>query len=157
MIFSNNKSVNVLRGTCFCLLLAVPFFFLLKVEERIDIIQFYIFSAIALMVLAYIYAKASYFKYDSSGQKLRLQNKKALYRFYLKRKNVDIEFDKVRLKRYKITNYLIYKSLTLYVSGSKNKETLEKISFDITFLTPKKTKMLKMSLDNALNSNTATV
>ncbi|HET8808767.1 MAG TPA: hypothetical protein VFM65_00695 [Flavobacteriaceae bacterium] len=152
MRFSNSKSIKILPYICFFLLMLILVCLFLKLVWLMSSVWFYILAGLAFLGLIYLYLKAKYFQYDSFGEKLRFENKKAIRRFFAGRKIYKLEFNKRKLKQYTLKNYGIYKSLEISFSSKKNK--LKKKIFDITYLSSKKTKLLRQSLDKTLNSNT---
>lgn len=150
MRFSNSRSIKTIPYICFFLLMSIFLCFFLKMVWLLNSVWFYVLAGTALMVLVYLYVNAYYFQYDSFGEKLRFENKKAIRRFFVKRKKKLVEFNKKKLKSYRLLNYGIYKSLE--VRFLSKKEKIKKKTFDITYLSHKKTKLLKRSLDKVLNS-----
>lgn len=156
MRFDNSKSVGNARYACILLLLAILFFLFLLLEKRLNTAQFYKLCGLVLISIIYIFARADYFLYDSYGNILRFKYLKTMGRFYLRAKKRQLEFDKARLKQYKLNNYIVHKTLVLYIYSLKRKKRYKKITLNITFLSHKKTILLRKSLDKVVISNTAT-
>lgn len=156
MRFDNIKSTKKIYSICFFLLILILLFILLETFHLVSTTFFYVLVGVPFIALIYIFAMANYFWYDHFGENLLFQNKKVMSRFYLKRKKHRVIFNKAKLKKYKIKDYVIYRSLKLYISLSKKQKKIEIIRFDITFLSQKKIKLLEQSLDKILITNTAT-
>lgn len=62
-----------------------------------------------------------------------------------------IEFDKADLQGYKFTNYIIYRTLTVYIKDQRGK-TL-KDSFNITLVSRRKRRYIRQSLSKIVKHN----
>jgi hypothetical protein len=103
----------------------------------------------ALFFLIHFICK--YFEYDSDGLKVIVTNKGLLLSDYLNYREHVVEFDKGDLIAYSFNNYLIYKSLSLYISnsrGGKRKET-----FNVTLVTKRKRRYIRQSLRKIIKAN----
>jgi hypothetical protein len=104
---------------------------------------------IALFFLVHFISK--YFEYDSDGIKVVVINKGLLLSDYLNYREHKVEFSKENLMAYKFHNYVIYKTLNLYIKdrkGNKKKET-----FNVTLVAKKKRKYIRQSLSKMIKLN----
>lgn len=104
---------------------------------------------IALFFLVHFISK--YFEYDSDGIKVVVINKGLLLSDYFNYREHKVEFSKENLLAYKFHNYLIYKTLNLYIKdrkGNKKKET-----FNVTLVARKKRKYIRQSLSKMIKLN----
>jgi hypothetical protein len=114
------------------------------------LIFFLIFVAfIALFVVVHYISK--YFEYDSDGIKVVVINKGLLLADYFNYREHKLEFSKENLVGYKFHNYIVYKTLVLYIKdrkGNKKKET-----FNVTLVAKKKRKYIRQSLSKMIKLN----
>ena len=104
---------------------------------------------IALFFLVHFISK--YFEYDSDGTKVVVINKGLLLSDYFNYREHKVEFSKENLLAYKFHNYVIYKTLNLYIKdrkGNKKKET-----FNVTLVAKKKRKYIRQSLSKMIKLN----
>jgi len=104
---------------------------------------------LALFTLVYLVSK--YFEYDSDGVKVVILNRGLLLSEYVNYREHKLEFSKQDLLGYKFYNYLVYKTLTLYVKdrkGHKKKET-----FNVTLVAGKKRRYIRQSLSKMIKMN----
>ncbi|WP_128152478.1 hypothetical protein [Apibacter raozihei] len=118
-------------------------------EKNDEIICFV--SFILLIYLSYL--GCSFFRYDSGGETLILQNQKALpFSFLVKETQSD--FPKRKLVNYKVVNKFLFKrKLEIYITSKRVSSGMTKISFDISYLSSKEVKNLKISLDKVMKEN----
>jgi hypothetical protein len=99
--------------------------------------------------LIYIYFVGKYFKYDSEGSLISFTNIGIiLSKFNDRTKIHEIKEDKI--KSYRITNFIIYRRL--HISYSAN-NSMKEIHTNISLLSPRKTRYLKLSLDKIIVKN----
>lgn len=94
---------------------------------------------------------ARYFEYDSDGVKVVIINKGLLLADHLNYREHVLEFDKERLAAFKFNNFLLYRTLDVYVKdrkGGKRKET-----FNITMVPKKKRRYIRQSLSKMIKMN----
>ena len=104
---------------------------------------------IALFFLVHFISK--YFEYDSDGIKVVVINKGLLLSDYFNYREHKVEFSKENLLAYKFHDYVIYKTLNLYIKdrkGNKKKET-----FNVTLVAKKKRKYIRQSLSKMIKLN----
>ncbi len=98
-----------------------------------------------------VYRISKYFEYDSDGLKVVLINKGLLLTEYLNYREHKLEFDKDRLIAFKFNDYMIYKTLDIYVkdrNGAKKKDT-----FNVTLVAKKKRRYIRQSLSKMVKAN----
>ncbi len=94
---------------------------------------------------------SKYFEYDSDGIKVVIINRGLLLSEYLNYREHKVEFDKERLSAFKIHDYIVYKSLVVYIKDSHGHRKKE--SFNVTLVTRKKLKYIKQSLSKMVKQN----
>lgn len=155
MRFNNIKSKKWVGLIYFCLvigfIIAIVYSFLFREEtsclaKRSNLI----FIALILIVL-FFYITAKYFEFDSDGLGLTFINKGLFISNFINYREHRAEFQKEKLKRYTIKNYIIYSKLNVYVKLKNNK--IRKYSFNISFLSTKKKNALKKALNEVLKIN----
>lgn len=156
MKFSNRKRlVMQKRMYQFILLLFVMVFMVVNItpilHQKLVILEYSILASLFLLLI-YVLISHEYFEYDSTGKVLCIKNGNFLLQEYRPETIIAIEFPKEKLDHYKISNYFILKYLNIYIKSSHH-HGLAKNKFNITFLSRKRTKALKQSLDHIMTSN----
>ena len=116
-------------------------------------------SAVNVLVLIFGFAVlfflvhfiSRYFEYDSDGLKVVITNRGLLLADKFNYREHQIEFDKKDLYGYKFTNFIIYRTLTVYLKdrrGRKNRET-----FNVTLVGKRKRRYIRQSLSKIVKSN----
>ncbi len=153
---SNEKVRNVIISIYFILIvLAILWLTIFRAFSAIDnnpIIAFFIIAFAFLAIFLAVHFISKYFEYDSDGLKVTVTNKGLLLSDYLNYREHTIEFEKPRLKGFKINNYIFYKELVLYIA-SKDGHHEKKERFNITLVAKKKRKYLKQSLRKMVKQN----
>ncbi|WP_435139479.1 hypothetical protein [Formosa sp. A9] len=98
-----------------------------------------------------VYLIARYFEYDSDGVKVVVTNKGLLLPDKFSFRTHEIEFEKSDLKAFKFNNYVIYKSLALYLKTASGHTIKEQ--FNITLVNRKKRKYVRQSLSKMVKNN----
>lgn len=111
----------------------------------------YFFPLITITTIIYMYKNAKFFEFDGDGNALTFINKGLLISNFINYREKRAEFPKNKLKSYKIYNYIIYRTVSIYIK-SKNNGTI-RLNFNISFLSLKKQRHLKSSLDTILQCN----
>ncbi len=109
---------------------------------------------LALMFIALFFVVhfiCRYFEYDSDGTKVIVTNRGLLLSEYLNYRQHVVEFDKVDLVAYSFKNYIIFRTLTLYVVNSRGSKRKE--SFNITLVNKRKRKYIRQSLKKIVKAN----
>ncbi|MCB0383143.1 MAG: hypothetical protein KDD05_07560, partial [Psychroserpens sp.] len=92
-----------------------------------------------------------FFEYDSDGIKVILTSKGLLISKYFNYRQKVVEFDKENLIAYSFKNYIMYRTLSLYIKdsrGNKRKET-----FNITLVNKRKRRYIRQSLKKIVKAN----
>lgn len=92
-----------------------------------------------------------FFEYDSDGEKVILTNKGLLLSEYFNYRQHVLEFEKESLIAYSIKNYIIYRTLAVYIKNSRGKKRKE--TFNITLVTRRKRRYIRQSLRKIVKSN----
>jgi len=155
MKFNNLKRINNTKkfyNTLFIIFLAIFVFIAITpiFNTRFNMVK-YIFLGFAFIIVLLAFLGNGYFEYDSTGMVVILKNdsitKKSMTPLAVK----TVEFPKKKLKDFKIKNYIVYRSLNIYLN-SKGKGDIKK-HFNITNISPKRTKYLKQSLEKVIREN----
>lgn len=101
-----------------------------------------------LMVLVFILRGRQIFEYDSDGEALNFKNRNVV--LFLD-KTLNDEFPKYKLIKYEVVNAIIFKRLFVTISSKKNHATV--LKYDISYLTTKQIKDLKLSLNKVVRAN----
>ena len=108
-----------------------------------------VFSFAFVIVLVHYISR--YFEYDSDGVKVIVINRGLLLSEQYNYREHKLEFEKEDLIAFKIHDYVVFKSLVIYVKdhrGHKKKEI-----FNVTLVTRKKRKYIKQSLSKMIKTN----
>lgn len=107
-----------------------------------------------LLLFFSVHAISKYFEYDSDGIKVVVINKGLLLSDHFNYREYKVEFHKDQLVAFKFRNYVIYKSLTLYIKNSKGH--VKKERFNVTLLTKRKRRYIRQSLSKMVKNNSKT-
>lgn len=108
-----------------------------------------LFVALSLLMLIIFYLKGrQIFEYDSDGEVLNFKNRNVLS--FLS-KDISDEFPKYKLLKYDLVNALIFKRL--YISISSKKSHSITLKYDISYLTNKEIRDLKVLLNKVIKEN----
>jgi hypothetical protein len=156
MKFNNKKRIQnhkyiylvtlILLVAIFLIILDVP---LLNVSYQIFKYNFLVLS---FLLIVHTLNGREYFEYDSTGQILIIKNASIVKHGIFPESMMAVEFPKSKLNRFKIKNYGLYKTLSLYIN-SKEKGIVKK-SFNITNVSRKRRHNLKESLKKIISENT---
>ena len=92
-----------------------------------------------------------YFEYDSDGPKVYVTNSGMLLSEKMSFREHKVEFLKENLVSYKLKNYIVYKTLTLYMKDSKGRRKKE--TFNVTMVTNKKLNYIRQSISKMARKN----
>jgi len=92
-----------------------------------------------------------FFEYDSDGTKVILTNKGLLLSEYFNYRQHVVEFEKESLIAYSFKNYIIYRTLSIYIKDSRGGRRRE--SFNITLMTRRKRRYIRQSLKKIVKAN----
>lgn len=101
-----------------------------------------------ILFLIFLFLGRQIFEYDSDGEALHFKNRNI---FPLFGKPLNDEFPKYKLLKYEIVNAFIFKRL--YVTISSKKSPILVLKYEISYLTDKQIKDLKLSLNKVIKAN----
>ena len=108
-----------------------------------------LFIIIPTLIVAIVYFRGrQIFEYDSDGEALNFKNSNVI--IYLS-KPLNDEFPKYKLMSYEILNGFILKRLFVKISSKKSTSIL--LKYDVSYLTKKELKDLKISLSKVVRLN----
>lgn len=114
-------------------------------------LRYIVIFAILIASFLILQKIVKYFEYDSDGNVLVVINKDFLLSELFNYGEHRAEFPKRKLLYYKLSNYIIYKSLNLYIASGTNKQS--RLKFNVTLVSNKKLKYLRQSLDKIVKKN----
>lgn len=159
MRFSNYNTIRYVPFLYFFIITSIVVLGYLEFKfEQEDLfyaeVIYWIFLGVMIVLLLYIYNFGKLFEYDSDGEALCFRNSGAVLSETLNYRENKAEFPKHKLKQYKISDYLIFKKLSIYVkSNYLGQKQVKKIVFDITFVKPKRISLMKASLNKVVKTN----
>lgn len=103
----------------------------------------------ALFFLVHFICK--FFEYDSDGDKVILMNKGLLVSKYFNYRQKVVEFDKEYLLAYSFKNYIIYRTLSIYIKDSRGGKRRE--TFNISLVNKRKRRYIRQSLKKIVKAN----
>ncbi|RSK38651.1 hypothetical protein [Mangrovimonas spongiae] len=152
---NNGKVKNVIISVYFMLvvlaILLATVFNAFRDVTKDPVVTFAIIFGGFAVLLFLVHFISKYFEYDSDGLKVVITNKGLLLSDYFNYREKTIEFEKDRLSAFKCHNYIIYKTLVLYIKNSKNH--IKKDVFNVTLVSKKKRKYIKQSLSKMIKHN----
>lgn len=152
---NNEKVKNIIISVYFILIvltiLFAVFFSAFRNLTNSPVLTLLIIT-LSLGTLIYVVHHISkYFEYDSDGVKVIVTNKGLLLSDYFNYREHTIEFDKERLSGFKFKNFVVYKSLVLYINDKHG--NVKKEHFNVTLVAKKKRKYIKQSLSKIVKQN----
>lgn len=153
---TNNSNVkNIIISIYFVLLvvaIALPIFVKsLRIFVENTTINSIIFALVVGGLFFLVHFICKFFEYDSDGIKVILTSKGLLISKYFNYRQKVVEFDKENLIAYSFKNYIMYRTLSLYIKdsrGNKRKET-----FNITLVNKRKRRYIRQSLKKIVKAN----
>ena len=149
---NNSKVKNVIISVYFILIvLAIFSAFVFSAFRHLTASPFLTFGIILLVFVIMffiVYRVSRYFEYDRDGYKVVIINRGLLLTEYLNYRETKIEFEKENLAAFKFNNFMMYRTLDIYVldrKGAKRKET-----FNITLVPKKKRRYIRQSLSKMI-------
>ncbi len=157
MRVNNSKIKNAILTAYFLLLFGVIIgmivFGLFKTWIENSTLKYSIFIVFFGLLFVVLHKIARYFEYDSDGQVLVIINRGFVVSEFYNYSEKKAEFPKKKLLYYKINKYFLYKSLNLYVKSGDNRQ--KRLKFNVSLVSNKKLRYLKMSLDKVVKQNKA--
>lgn len=152
---NNSKVKNIIISVYFVLIVLSIFsatvFSVFKHLTPNPILTFALIAFVYAVLFFLVYRVSKYFEYDSDGFKVVIINKGLLLTEYLNYREHKLEFDKERLVGFKFNDFVLYRTLDIYVrdrNGGKKKET-----FNVTLVTKKKRRYIRQSLSKIIKAN----
>lgn len=156
---NNSKVKNVIISVYFVLIVGAVFlatvFSAFSHLTSDPFLTFFIILVGFLILFVSVHAISKFFEYDSDGIKVVVVNKGLLLSDYFNYREHLLEFDKSQLVAFKFKNYIVYKSLTLYVKNYKGHTKME--TFNITLVTKRKRRYIRQSLSKMIKENIKTI
>lgn len=158
MKFNNRKETSIIPSIYIIVVAVFITNAFASIELKYDDVPFnyssLIPNVIALLVGIYIFIVGRTFEFDSDGETINFKSNGVLVSQFMHYREQRTEVPKSKLKDFKVDNYLLYKRLHIYIH-SRNSRGYRHYKYNITFLTGKKVKSLKMSLAKVLEKNKA--
>lgn len=158
MKFNNRKETGVIPSIYIIVVAVFITNAFASVELKYDDVPFnyssLIPNVIALFIGIYIFIVGKTFEFDSDGETINFKSNGVLVSQFMHYREQRTEVPKSKLKDFRIENYFFYKRLHIFIH-SRNSKGFRHYKYNITFLTGKKIKSLKMSLAKVLEKNKA--
>lgn len=159
MRFNNRKETSIVPSIYIIVVAVFLTNAFASVEIKYDDVPFnyssLIPNAVALVIAIYIFIVGKSFEFDSDGETLNFKSNGLLVSKFMHYREQRTEVPKSKLQNFKVENYFFYKVLHIYIN-SRNRRGYRHYKYNITFLTGKKIKSLKISLAKVLEKNKAT-
>ncbi|WP_300675589.1 hypothetical protein [Soonwooa sp.] len=153
MRLSNKKKIPFFSFLQTMILMATVFGVIMFLVERYKIdflgwesIFFLIIPAV--LIILYLVRGKQVFEYDSDGETLTFNNYSTIPMFKNPKKD---EFPKYKLKNFEVANFYFVKKIVITLHSKKNNHLM--LKYDISYLSNKEVKDLKLSLRKVLNAN----
>lgn len=160
MRFNNRKETSIVPSIYIIVVAVFITNAFASIELKYDDVPFnyssLIPNVVALAVGVYIFIVGKSFEFDSDGETLNFKSNGLLVSKFMHYREKRTEVPKSKLKDFRVENYIFYKRLHIYIH-SRNRIGYRHYRYNITFLTGKKTKALKISLAKVLEKNKARV
>lgn len=152
---NNSKVKNVIISVYFILIvLAIVMATFFSAFEDLSVDSTFTFFIIVLsfVILFFLVHRISkFFEYDSDGVNIVMTNRGLLLSEYFNYREHKLEFEKEKLSGFKFYNYVVYKSLVVYVRDRHEKRRKER--FNVTLVSRKKRKYIRQSLSKMVKHN----
>ena len=152
---NNSKVKNTIISVYFVLLvlaIALPVFVKsLRLFETNATMSSVLLALIFIALFFLVHFICRYFEYDSDGTKVIVTNRGLLLSEYMNYREHVVEFDKADLVAYSFKNYIIFRTLTLYITNSRGKKRRER--FNITLVNKRKRRYIRQSLKKIVKAN----
>jgi len=152
---NNSRVKNTIISVYFILIvLAITFLIVFKtftygVSNPILLFSAIAFGFAALFFLVHFISK--FFEYDSDGLKVVVTNRGLLFSDKYNYREHKVEFDKKQLYAYKFSDFIVYKTLKLYLKDGRDNKKVE--TFNITLVSRKKRRYIRQSLSKIVKKN----
>lgn len=107
------------------------------------------FIIIPVLFAVYVYLRGrQIFEYDSDGEALNFKNRNVTP---MLGKIASEEFPKYKLRKYEVVDFLGIKKLYITITSKKNHQII--LKYDVSYLSSKEVRDLKMSLSKVVKAN----
>ena len=158
MKFNNRKETSIIPSIYIIVVAVFITNAFASVELKYDDVPFnyssLIPNVIALFIGAYSFIVGKTVEFDSDGETINFKSNGVLVSQFMHYREQRTEVPKSKLKDFRVENYFFYKRLHIFIH-SRNSRGFRHYKYNITFLTGKKIKALKMSLAKILEKNKA--
>ncbi|GAB2769276.1 hypothetical protein [Salinimicrobium soli] len=158
MRFNNKKETSIVPSIYIIVVAVFITNAFASVEIKYDDVPFnyssLIPNVIALAIAVYIFTVGKSFEFDSDGETINFKSNGLLISKFMRYREQRTEVPKAKLQNFKIENYILYKRLHVFIH-SRNKRGYRHYKYNITFLSRKKTKALRISLAKVMEKNKA--
>ncbi len=158
MKFNNRKETGIIPSIYIIVVAVFITNAFASVELKYDDVPFnyssLIPNVIALLIGIFIFIVGKTFEFDSDGETINFKSNGVLVSQFMHYREQRTEVPKSKLKDFRVENYFFYKRLHIFIH-SRNSRGYRHYKYNITFLTGKKVKALKMSLAKILEKNKA--
>ncbi|WP_040249226.1 hypothetical protein [Psychroserpens mesophilus] len=153
---TNNSNVkNIIVSIYFILLvlaIALPVFIKsLRIFSGNTTLSSITFAIVFGGIFFLIHFICKFFEYDSDGIKVIMTNKGLLISKYFNYRQKVVEFEKESLLAYSFKNYIVYRTLSIYIKDSRGGKRRE--TFNITLVTKRKRRYIRQSLKKIVKAN----
>lgn len=109
----------------------------------------YLLILIPLLLLCLLWLRGKQiFEYDSDGETLTFNNYSIVTPFKNQKKD---EFPKYKLKNFEVVNFIFFKKVLINIHSKKSHQLI--LKYDISYLSNKEVKDLKLSLRKVIKAN----
>ncbi len=112
---------------------------------------FVVLSIGFVMLFFLVHYISKFFEYDSDGVKVVVTNSGLLLSDNFNYREKKLEFDKEDIYAFKYKNYLIYRTLTLYIRDHRDNKRAE--TFNVTLMSKKKRRYIRQSSTKMIKKN----
>lgn len=137
----------------FGVIIGMVVFGLFKTWIENSTLKYSVFIVFFALLFILLHRLAKYFEYDSDGHVLVVINRGFIISEFINYGEKKAEFPKTKLLYYKLNKYFLYKSLNLYIRSGNGHQ--KRLKFNVSLVSNKKLKYLKMSLDKVIKQNKA--
>ncbi len=152
---NNSKTKNAIISVYFVILvlaIAAPIFIKsLRLFGANATMSSVVIGVLLIGLFFLVHFICRFFEYDSDGTKVIVTNRGLLLSDYMNYREHVVEFDKKDLVAYSFKNYIIYRTLTLYLLNSRGKKRKE--TFNISLVNKRKRKYIRQSLKKIVKAN----
>ncbi len=152
---NNSKVKNIIISTYFVLIVLAIFsafvFSSFRYLTPDPILTFVLVILFFVLIFILVHRVSKYFEYDSDGAKVIIINRGLLLSDHFNYREHIVEFEKQDLIAYKFNNYLINKTLSIYLKDKRTGKRKE--TFNITLVPRKKRKYIRQSLNKMVKQN----